>query len=48
MVRTRDYMLLLAYFNSTLITVGAVAILVIAGAMVGLRAPAPALALEQA
>ena len=35
MVQTRDYMLLLAYFNSTVITVGAVALLVIFGAMVG-------------
>jgi raffinose/stachyose/melibiose transport system permease protein len=34
-VRTRDYMLLLAYFNSTVITVGAVALLVVAGAMIG-------------
>jgi raffinose/stachyose/melibiose transport system permease protein len=34
-VRTRDYMLLLAYFNSTVITLGAVAILVITGAMIG-------------
>ena len=34
-VQTRDYMLLLAYFNSTVITVGAVALLVIAGAMIG-------------
>ena len=28
-VQTRDYMLLLAYFNSTVITVGAVALLVV-------------------
>lgn len=34
-VKTRNYMLLLAYFNSTLITVGAVTLLVIFGAMVG-------------
>lgn len=34
-VQTRDYMLLLAYFNSIVITVGAVAMLVIFGAMVG-------------
>lgn len=34
-VKTRNYMLLLAYFNSTVITVGAVALLVIFGAMVG-------------
>ena len=34
-VQTRDYMLLLAYFNSTVITLGAVAILVITGAMIG-------------
>ncbi len=34
-VKTRNYMLLLAYFNSTVITVGAVAMLVIFGAMVG-------------
>jgi raffinose/stachyose/melibiose transport system permease protein len=34
-VKARDYMLLLAYFNSTVITVGAVSMLVIFGAMVG-------------
>jgi raffinose/stachyose/melibiose transport system permease protein len=34
-IRTRDYMLLLAYFNSTVITVGAVTLLVIFGAMIG-------------
>ena len=34
-MKTRDYMLLLAYFNSTVITVGAVALLVIFGAMIG-------------
>ncbi|MFN3274255.1 MAG: carbohydrate ABC transporter permease [Paracoccus sp. (in: a-proteobacteria)] len=34
-VQARDYMLLLAYFNSTVITVGAVTLLVIFGAMVG-------------
>jgi raffinose/stachyose/melibiose transport system permease protein len=34
-VSARDYMLLLAYFNSTVITVAAVAILVLFGAMVG-------------
>jgi raffinose/stachyose/melibiose transport system permease protein len=34
-VKTRDYMLLLAYFNSTLITVGAVTLLVVFGAMIG-------------
>jgi len=34
-VQARNYMLLLAYFNSTIITVGAVALLVIFGAMVG-------------
>lgn len=34
-VKTRNYMLLLAYFNSTIITVGAVTLLVIFGAMVG-------------
>jgi raffinose/stachyose/melibiose transport system permease protein len=34
-IQTRDYMLLLAYFNSTLITVGAVTLLVIFGSMVG-------------
>lgn len=34
-VKTRNYMLMLAYFNSTLITVGAVSLLVIFGAMVG-------------
>jgi raffinose/stachyose/melibiose transport system permease protein len=34
-VRTRDYMLLRAFLNSTLITVGAVTMLVIFGAMVG-------------
>jgi raffinose/stachyose/melibiose transport system permease protein len=34
-IEARNYMLLLAYFNSTLITVGAVTLLVIFGAMVG-------------
>jgi raffinose/stachyose/melibiose transport system permease protein len=34
-VEARNYMLLLAYFNSTVITVGAVALLVIFSAMVG-------------
>lgn len=34
-VSARDYMLLLAYFNSTVITVAAVALLVLFGAMVG-------------
>jgi raffinose/stachyose/melibiose transport system permease protein len=34
-VKTRNYMLLLAYFNSTIITVGAVTLLIIFGAMVG-------------
>ncbi|WP_047772304.1 carbohydrate ABC transporter permease [Wenxinia marina] len=34
-VQTRDYQLLLAYWNSTVITVGAIAGLVIFGAMVG-------------
>jgi raffinose/stachyose/melibiose transport system permease protein len=34
-VQTRNYMLLLSYFNSTVITVGAVTLLVIFGAMVG-------------
>jgi raffinose/stachyose/melibiose transport system permease protein len=34
-IKARNYMLLLAYFNSTVITVGAVALLVIFGAMVG-------------
>jgi raffinose/stachyose/melibiose transport system permease protein len=34
-IKTRNYMLLLAYFNSTIITVGAVALLIIFGAMVG-------------
>jgi len=34
-VQTRNYMLLLAYFNSTLITVVAVTLLVLFGAMVG-------------
>jgi raffinose/stachyose/melibiose transport system permease protein len=34
-VRTRDYALLLAYWNSTVITVGAITLLVIFGAMVG-------------
>ena len=33
-VKARDYMLLLAYFNSTVITVGAITLLVIFGAMV--------------
>lgn len=34
-VSTRNYMLLLAYFNSSIITVGAVAMLILFGAMVG-------------
>lgn len=34
-VKTRNYQLLLAYFNSTVITLGAVALLVVAGAMIG-------------
>lgn len=34
-IEARNYMLLLAYFNSTIITVGAVALLVVLGAMVG-------------
>ena len=34
-LKARNYMLLLAYFNSTVITVGAVAALVVFGAMVG-------------
>ncbi len=34
-VQARDYMLLLAYFNSTVITVGAVTLLIILSAMVG-------------
>jgi raffinose/stachyose/melibiose transport system permease protein len=34
-ISARNYMLILAYFNSTLITVGAVTLLVICGAMVG-------------
>jgi raffinose/stachyose/melibiose transport system permease protein len=34
-IEARNYMLLLAYFNSTVITVGAVTLLVIFGAMVG-------------
>ena len=34
-IQARDYMLLLAYFNSTIITVGAVALLVVLAAMVG-------------
>ncbi|MBB3310336.1 raffinose/stachyose/melibiose transport system permease protein [Rhizobium sp. BK196] len=34
-VQTRNYMLLLAYFNSTIITVAAVTLLVLFGAMVG-------------
>jgi raffinose/stachyose/melibiose transport system permease protein len=34
-IKARNYMLLLAYFNSTVITVGAVTLLVIFGAMVG-------------
>ncbi|QDY70845.1 carbohydrate ABC transporter permease [Qingshengfaniella alkalisoli] len=34
-VKARDYALLLAYFNSIVITVGAIALLVIFGAMVG-------------
>jgi len=34
-VQARNYMLILAYFNSTVITVGAVTLLIIFGAMVG-------------
>lgn len=34
-VKTRDYALLLAYWNSTVITVGAISLLVVFGAMVG-------------
>lgn len=34
-IQTRDYMLILAYFNSTVITVGAVTLLVVFAAMVG-------------
>jgi raffinose/stachyose/melibiose transport system permease protein len=34
-IQARNYMLLLAYFNSTVITVGAVALLIMFGAMVG-------------
>jgi raffinose/stachyose/melibiose transport system permease protein len=34
-IQERDYMLLLAYFNSTVITVGAVALLIVLAAMVG-------------
>ncbi|WP_349961761.1 carbohydrate ABC transporter permease [Rhizobium sp. ZPR3] len=34
-IQTRNYMLLLAYFNSTVITVAAVSLLVLLGAMVG-------------
>lgn len=34
-LKTQNYQLLLAYFNSTVITVGAVALLVVFGAMVG-------------
>jgi raffinose/stachyose/melibiose transport system permease protein len=34
-VQARDYMLLLAYFNSTIITVGAVSLLIVFSAMVG-------------
>lgn len=34
-VQARDYQLLLAYFNSTVITVGAITLMVIFGAMVG-------------
>lgn len=34
-IEARDYMLLLAYFNSTVITVGAITLLVLFGAMVG-------------
>ena len=43
-VRERDYALLLAYFNSSVITVGAVTLLVIFGAMIGYivqRRPSP-------
>ena len=34
-ISTRNYMLLLAYFNSSIITIGAVAMLILFGAMVG-------------
>ncbi|MGL4309179.1 MAG: carbohydrate ABC transporter permease [Paracoccaceae bacterium] len=34
-IQARNYMLLLAYFNSTVITVGAVTLLIVFGAMVG-------------
>lgn len=34
-IKARNYVLLLAYFNSTVITVGAVALLIVFGAMVG-------------
>jgi len=34
-IQERDYMLLLAYFNSTVITVGAVTLLIVLAAMVG-------------
>lgn len=34
-ISTRNYMLLLAYFNSTIITIGAVSMLILFGAMVG-------------
>lgn len=34
-IKARNYMLLLAYFNSTIITVGAVSLLIVFGAMVG-------------
>ena len=43
-IEARNYMLLLAYFNSTVITVGSVAILVVVSAMVGYvlqRRPSP-------
>ena len=46
-VQTRDYMLLLAYFNSTVITVGAVALLVLTRRDDRLRAAAAAVRLEQ-
>ena len=36
-IKARNYMLLLAYFNSTIITVGAVTLLIIFGAMVTRR-----------
>ena len=41
-VKARDYMLVIAFINSTILTVASVAVMVVLAAMVGLRAAAPA------